>query len=141
MTKSEQILKELKELGSSLGDIQHPDYQVPAGYFDSFSAEMIRRVKALESTDAREELENLSPLLIALSIQTPYNVPEGYFNDTSKDIGRQVVPVSDHTSLNEIISPVLARLRDKATSRIPAAYFVNLGGDILFKINRTLAKL
>ena len=141
MTKSEHILKELKELESGLGDIQHPDYQVPAGYFDGFSAEMIRRVKVLESTDAREELENLSPLLSALPKQTPYTVPEGYFSEMSKNIGRQAVPVSDHISLDEVISPVLASLKDKATYQVPAGYFENLGENVLEKVNTPEAKL
>ncbi len=138
MTKRDQILKELKELESSLGDIQQPDYQVPAGYFDNFSAEMIRRIKALESSDAREELENLSPLLSALPKKAPYTVPEGYFSDMSKNIG---VPVSDHIPADEAISPVLASLKDKATYQVPAGYFENLGENALKKVIRTEAKM
>lgn len=82
MTQRDKILQELHDLKSALADagLQNA-YQAPAGYFDGLADEILKRVKALESTTAAEELANLSPLLSRISKEMPYSIAGGYFEN------------------------------------------------------------
>jgi hypothetical protein len=50
------------------------------GYFEGLAEQVLLRIRQEE---AAEELSNLSPLLSKLSRQHPFQVPEGYFENTS----------------------------------------------------------
>lgn len=97
-------------------------YSVPEGYFEGFASSVLDRIKAgqgmvgptagsalgadLESSDRKEsvqgELLRLSAVLSGISRETPYRLPEGYFEE---------------------LSPVLTLLREKSTYQVPAGYF------------------
>ena len=67
MAQRDNILQELREMNSGLaGFSEEPVFQVPAGYFDSLAGEILKKVKASEAANAKEELEFLSPMLSAL---------------------------------------------------------------------------
>ena len=73
MAQSNNILEELRELESSLVQIQVQDiFQVPAGYFDNLATNMLHLVKTLDSTDSREEIKILSPLLAGVLVGLEY---------------------------------------------------------------------
>ena len=79
METQNQITKELQELDCSFTQVPHP-YQVPKGYFDGLAEEILFRIKAESfSSDAAEELAQLSPTLAALKKEMPYSLPEGFF--------------------------------------------------------------
>ena len=67
MTNRETILNELKDLGSALNYRPQNNYTVPNGYFEGLPAQILNRIKALEASDAKEELKYLSPLLSNVS--------------------------------------------------------------------------
>ncbi|MBC8034570.1 MAG: hypothetical protein H7Y03_10515, partial [Chitinophagaceae bacterium] len=80
MTKRAEILSELQEI-TAVADRFSPDmpYAVPLDYFALLSENVLRRVQANEAISATEELEILSPLLSKIDRKTPFQQPEGYF--------------------------------------------------------------
>ena len=84
MTQRETILQELNELQSGLAKIPATNvYSVPQGYFDKLLPQVMARIKAMETTDAAEELAHLSPMLSTLKKDMPFSVPQGYFENLS----------------------------------------------------------
>ena len=128
MTKRDNILQELQELNSSLADAGLQNvYMAPAGYFDSLAHDILKRIRALESTNAEEELKNLSPFLSSISKQMPHSVPAGYFEAFEKKLVQTVssVDVGDQSAQEELetLSPLLSSLKKKKTYSVPAGYF------------------
>jgi hypothetical protein len=60
---------------------------VPQGYFDTLSDNILSKIKAQQNIQtATEELSELSPLLAGLSKANLYEVPVGYFENLSAGI-------------------------------------------------------
>ena len=131
MTNRDTILNELADLGSDLKDHNPQNiYTVPAGYFEGLSDQILNRIKALETTDAKEELTYLSPLLSNISKEMPYAVPAGFFQNLSDEVLRNISGHEDYqTSKEEIgsLSPLLSSLKNKNPYSVPAGYFEALG--------------
>jgi hypothetical protein len=89
-------------------------FSVPDGYFDGLAQQVLSRIKAGAATDnafdkAAAEPDEL-PVMLAQAVRiTPYQVPEGYFEE---------------------LSPVLAVLREKNPYTVPAGYFEHLAIEI-----------
>lgn len=80
MTQRNSILQELTELNSSLAGVEARNpYVVPEGYFEDLLPELMKRIRAMETENAGEEIAALSPLLAGLRKEMPFTVPEGYF--------------------------------------------------------------
>ena len=130
MTNRNTILKELRDLESSLGSYNPQNiYTVPNGYFEGLPTQILNRIKAFEAADAREELAYLSPLLSNVSKEMPYSVPAGFFQNLSEDILQRVSEYADYqTSEEEIetLSPLLSGLKNKNPYSVPAGYFETL---------------
>jgi hypothetical protein len=129
MTQRNYILQELKELKSILADTGFQNtYQAPAGYFEGLADEILKRVKALESTTATEELANLSPLLSTISKEMPHSVPAGYFDTLGKKLEQTIATNKDQTPQEELenLSPLLSGLKKRKTFTVPEGYFENL---------------
>jgi hypothetical protein len=130
MTNRDIILNELADLGSDLKDHNPQNiYAVPAGYFEGLAAQILNRIKALETTDAKEELTCLSPLLSNISKEMPYAVPAGFFQNLSDDVLKKISGHEDYqTSKEEIgnLSPLLSSLKNKNPYSVPAGYFETL---------------
>ena len=130
MTNRNSILNELNELESTLGNLSPQNlYVVPYGYFEGLPAHIMSRIKALEASNANEELAYLSPLLSGVSKEMPYSVPAGFFQNLSEDVLLFVTKHKDHqTSEEEIgtLSPLLSRLKNKNPYSVPAGYFDNI---------------
>ena len=130
MTNRNTILNELAELGSVL--VNHDPqniYAVPAGYFEGLADQILNRIKALEATNANEELSFLSPFLSNASKEMPYTVPAGFFQNLSEDLLKKIGEHEDYqTSEEEIetLSPLLSSLKNKNPYSIPAGYFEKL---------------
>ncbi len=127
MTNRNTILNELADLGSLLANHDSQNtYSVPAGYFEGLVDQILNRIKALESNNAKEELSYLSPFLSNVSKEMPYAVPSGFFQDLSEDVLKKISEHEDHqTSKEEIetLSPLLSSLKNKNPYSIPAGYF------------------
>src|SRR4030095_15623417 len=102
MTNRNTILNELRDLESSLGSYSPQNiYTVPNGYFEGLPTQILNRIKALEATDANEELQYLSPLLSNVSKKTPYSVPAGFFQNLSDNIVQQISEHANHQTSEE----------------------------------------
>jgi hypothetical protein len=127
MTNRTTILNELNELNSNL--VNHAPqnvYNVPEGYFETLEALILRRIKALDASNATEELSHLSPLLSLASKQMPYQLPTGYFENLEEQLLEQVRNPIDYKNASEeiaSISPLLSSLQKKNTYTVPDNYF------------------
>jgi len=130
MTNRNTILNELNDIGSALGNYSPQNiYTVPNGYFEGLPTQVLNRIKALDATDAKEELEYLSPLLSNVSKEMPYSVPAGFFQNLSDNILQKIGEHSNHqTSEEEIasLSPLLSSLKNENPYSVPAGYFESL---------------
>jgi hypothetical protein len=129
MANRNDILKELQELNSNLPGLAHQNaYQVPAGYFNELADELLKRVKALEASTAKEELAILSPLLSSIKKETPFTVPAGYFDTIGNTIEQTVLKGTSQEAGEELeeLSPLLSSLQKKSTYTVPEGYFENL---------------
>lgn len=128
------IIQELNELESNLsGTISHPLYAVPEGYFDGFAAQVLNRIKAMNSADAVEELGYLSPMLSSISKDLPYAVPQGYFDGLADAVLKNVHTKEDYQTADEeleSLSPLLSSIGKKVPFSVPQGYFENFQVDI-----------
>ena len=142
MTQSNNILQELKELGSSLSDVARINpYTVPDNYFDGLASQVLNRIKALEAKNSTEELGHLSPILTGVSKQMPFNVPNGYFEglaDTMLAIVKKDQPVKEEL---ETISPLLSSLNKQMPYSVPEGYFEGLANTVTNKDIKPVAKV
>lgn len=130
MTSRNPILNELTGLGSTLAQIspQHL-YQIPDGYFEGLANQTMNRIKALEASGAKEELEILSPLLSGISKENLSEVPAGYFENLSEKLMQGIREHADYMKSDEEIaslSPLLSNISRKSPYNVPAGYFENL---------------
>src|SRR6187549_1261392 len=137
MTNRNTILNELADLGSDLKDHNPQNiYAVPAGYFEGLADQILNCIKALEATNAKEELTYLSPLLSNVSKEMPYAVPAGFFQDLSDNVLKKISEHEDYqTSEEEIetLSPLLSSLKNKNLYSVPAGYFEALETKVVRK--------
>lgn len=129
MTQRDNILQELKELQSRLADSTPGNiYSIPEGYFDGLADQVMRRIKALEATNAVDELTLLSPVLSKLSKKMPYTIPAGYFEEMEISLISSVSTGSQSAKEElETLSPLLSGLKKEMPYSIPAGYFESLG--------------
>jgi len=137
MTNRNNILKELKDLGSELANYSPQNfYAVPDGYFDELSNQVLCRIKALETSDAAEELQLLSPLLTQINREIPFTVPVGYFDGLEEKLMQGIREHADYqTSGEELasLSPMLGSISKKTPYTVPAGYFENLRNGMMEK--------
>jgi hypothetical protein len=129
MTPKDNILQELSELSSKLPVNQQNIYTVPAGYFDGLAAQVLNRIKALEVSNAVEELGHLSPMLGNMPKQVPYIVPQGYFEGLAAKALQSVSESNIHQNSKEelaSISPLLSGLKKDIPFSVPQGYFEGL---------------
>lgn len=126
MNPKSNILQELQELNSQLVASPSNPYTVPNGYFDGLPGQVMRRIKALEATNATEELGHLSPVLSLVSKQIPYTVPAGYFENAEERIA--IATAGELSTKEELksLSPLLSGLKKTNPYSIPEGYFENI---------------
>lgn len=137
MTNRNTISNELMGLGSTLANFSPQNfYEVPDGYFEGLANQILNRIKALEVSNAKEELEILSPLLNRISREIPYALPVGYFDGLEEKLMQAIREHADyHTSEEELalLSPLLSGISKKSPYAVPAGYFKNLGSEVTAK--------
>ena len=145
MTNRDTILQELQELNSSLGNTSYQNitYQVPGGYFEGLAAEILKRIKALESTTVKEEMSHLSPLLSSIKKDMPFTVPDGYFDSLEKKLEQTISNKIDQAPQEELaeLSPLLSGLKTKTTYTAPEGYFEHLQPVVNIESNRSEVKV
>ncbi len=134
MTNRNDILNELNGLESILANINAENiYTAPDGYFEGLANQVLNRVKALDASTAKEELEILSPALSGISKEMPFTVPAGYFENLSEKMMQGILKNTNYqTSAEEMetLSPLLSSISKKSPYSVPAGYFENLSPDI-----------
>lgn len=135
MTNRNDILNELKELGSNLSVTPFENiYSVPSGYFEGFASQMLTRIKAMDATDANDELNHLSPFLNSLSKVTPFTTPAGYFDGLEERMMNVVRASSVYQTSDEeleSLSPLLQGLKKENPYTVPQGYFENLSAPVV----------
>lgn len=127
MNQRNNILQELNELGSTLGNVTPQNiYVVPDGYFEELANHLLNRVKAIEANDPGVELSYLSPLLNSVSKTNPYTVPNGYFEELGERL--QFIKEDYQDAKDELaaISPLLSSLNKQNVYSLPSGYFDTL---------------
>ena len=115
-------------------------FQVPDGYFEGFAARILARIKT-GGESVGTELARLSATVSGISRETPYRLPEGYFDELSpilavlRDKPAYAVPQNYFDEL----SPVLTVARDRSTYQVPEGYFAKLPEEILDKVGQPVA--
>jgi hypothetical protein len=126
MRNHEEIHDELKELGSCLtGRLPETTYRVSEGYFEGLAQTALSRIRALQASGPREELEALSPFLSQVPRSLPFQVPEGYFEALHRAMAPDPSPAAEIRTL----SPLLAGLKKDLPFEVPAGYFDGLAAD------------
>jgi hypothetical protein len=153
MTPNSNILQELKELESSLVGLAAQNiYSVPDGYFEGLASQVLNRIKAMEATNAAEELGYLSPMLSNIANKKlPYTVPVGYFEGLEERLMQTVRDSNDYlhkesfgqtaTEELETLSPLLSGLKKEMPYSMPQGYFENLATDINVQVNKPETKV
>jgi hypothetical protein len=109
----------LEKVQTDLPRVSKPlTFSVPEGYFDGFAQQVLNRIKTSSGSSADMdpvparggEDETLPAILAQAGRDTPYRVPEGYF---------------------EGLSPVLTVLKDKNPYIVPAGYFDRLAAEVI----------
>ena len=125
------ILEELKAISPVVADLKPVmPYVVPEGYFESFAAQLMVKLKE-KDLDPMQELESLSPLLSKISKQGPYQLPEHYFNDLSDQALAGAKAIEFVNEELENLSPLMSSLKSKNVYEVPAGYFDSLSEKIL----------
>ena len=134
MAQNHNILQELSELNSTLANVNLQEvYEVPAGYFEELTVQVLNRIRALQSDSAADELGHLSPTLLTISKEMPYSIPSDYFNgleikmlehvlQNSSSLQAESIEQSSREEL-ESISPLLAGLKKDMPYTVPQGYF------------------
>ena len=139
MTQNANILQELKDLNSTLADIESQNtYSVPVGYFEGLTNQVINRIKAMEAKKSSEELSYLSPMLNDISRQMPYSIPVGYFQGLEEKLMQSVRESSDYQTAGEeleALSPLLSGLKKQMPYTVPQGYFEDLHTGVTNKAN------
>ena len=121
-------MNELRLLNSSLAETGNPNpYVVPAGYFDGFAEQVMKRIK--NNSEVSDESESLSPLLSGISKQMPYSAPAGYFEGLEEKLMQAVRESADYQSAKEeleSISPLLSQVSKQNPYSVPSGYFDSL---------------
>ena len=137
MTNRNNILKELNDLGSELSNYNPQNfYTVPDGYFDELASPVLSRIKALETSDATEELQLLSPLLTQIHREIPFTVPVGYFDGLEEKLMQGIREHADYQTSDEelaSLSPMLSSISKKTPYAAPAGYFESLVNNGMMK--------
>ena len=120
--------EELQQL--LLGRIKIPDnnrlnMDVPAGYFDTLSANIISKINA----DA-QETKSLERTITSTNI---FSVPDGYFNAFAQEVINKISVQKSANAIEEIkqISPLLFDLRQQQPFELPLNYFDDLSTRLL----------
>ena len=131
--QNSDTIQELRDLKSILCDFPAGSiYTVPAGYFVEFADIVLTRIKALNASDPKEELNYLAPILNTISKEVPYSVPHDFFHELPESLMAAVRNHEDYQTADEelsSLSPLLSGMSKQNPYSVPEGYFENFGKD------------
>jgi hypothetical protein len=114
MTQRDNILQELRELGSLLYELSPSEvYSVPAGFFENLPGEVLQKIRDMQSIPAE----------FTFSREMPYAVPAGYFENLPGSILDKVTLDTDARQEIQELSPLLAGISRLMPFSVPSGYF------------------
>ena len=134
----ESAEEELHKLSPLLSSLKSNIFSVPDGYFESFAANTIEKLKVQHDDlqSAEEEIYLLSPLLSTLKTNV-FSVPEGYFESFAANMADkltlQTYKTEDAGEELNGLSPVLAPLKTNVFT-VPAGYFESFAASVMQKL-------
>ncbi|HTL08284.1 MAG TPA: hypothetical protein VL307_08520 [Chitinophagaceae bacterium] len=117
--------------------VQQNPYSTPTGYFDALPGNIMSRIRAMETDNAKEELELLSPLLGKLEKKSPLTAPAHYFEDISENIVAGVKAIDFVNDALENLSPVMQELKHTQVYQVPDGYFEQNVAAIMHRVKET----
>jgi hypothetical protein len=130
MTSRKIILYELNEISAVVANIAVDNvYQLPQGYFENFSANMLLKVKELDAAESLDETNLLSPMLSAL--KNTFTVPDGYFAGLPEEITIGANAIEFVNEELENLSPVMLSVKSSNVYTLPQGYFDSLPSNML----------
>ncbi len=124
---SDTVLACLTEAsGTSTSTTERSD--IPSNYFNTLSDNILAKIKQQESSNAANELKEISPLLFGIDKRNPFDVPAEYFESVSSNVALQLDM--------EILPANLEAAKNIQPFKVPEGYFENLPADILNTINQ-----
>lgn len=84
----------------------------------------------VNKTHIQKELSLISPAVADLSNTTPLTVPEGYFDQLTARILKNVLQKTENEEIEADLSPLLQSLRHQNPYSIPTEYFRNFEVDL-----------
>jgi hypothetical protein len=135
MNSQDAIQQELKDFGSSLPfkNVEQPVFTVPDGYFENFAASVWAKLKSQQELSAADEVKDLSPVLAAISKQTPFSVPENYFTHLATGLPALVN--------DEALPEFLQSHTKQMPYAVPNGYFEELAAQVAAKVTKQKAKV
>lgn len=110
---------------------QHPKTQVsdiPDGYFDDLSNKILTNIKKnVTTSNAEEEIRNISPLIHSLKEKKIFNIPPAYFQSLSDRVVNNIKP-----KRAKIISLYASKNWWKFAAAAMIAAFISIGALQLF---------
>ena len=129
---------------SRIAGLQPSPFKVPEGYFEGLAARVLSRVKAaaadsLSVENVSDELAGLSAVVAGISRETPYRLPEGYFEELSPvlTVIRERPAYHVPEEYFEEMSPILSVAGEGSAYRVPEGYFEELPQLIMAKVGQT----
>ena len=117
------ILNELRGLSPFLASLpfKQPYQDVPGGYFESLTDEILLKVKD----------DQKSEILTLVEKGTPYQAPEGYFQQFPATILQRLKAAEEENSDKELelLSPLLGGLKKNNPFQVPQGYFDEFSGN------------
>jgi hypothetical protein len=152
------ILSELQSISPIVaGIVPVTPYQIPTGYFDNLTGQMLELIKEEKSsavllyasknpyTVPDNYFENLpnqillylkseqvSPVLTGIAHKA-YEVPQGYFEGLAETILNRVKTLDSLSAKEELesLSPLLSKIDKQIPFSVPAGYFDDLTGNVV----------
>jgi hypothetical protein len=134
METREDILKELAEIAPQLAAMEKVNpYKLPGDYFNSFSINILDRIKLGE---VKAELKAAAPRLAVLNKPATAQAPAMYFSGLSAQLIEKIRSSEVARELAEV-APTLSSLEKINTAQVPADYFKSLPEQLLSKIHNS----
>jgi len=124
MKRSTSILNELKEISPLVAGISGKTFEIPEGYFEGLSNEILSRLEA----------EKYNPTILKdLPKTNPFQVPEKYFDEFAGNVLRRIKAglVNSVEEELQILSPLLSKADKKNPFTIPVGYFDELTENVV----------
>jgi len=137
MIPRQDIQEELRQLAPDLARLAPgTPYEVPAGYFEQLSGQVMQRIRAEAAGNPKEEAAVYAPVFHTLHNHSPYKLPAGYFEQLAGQVMQRIRAEAAGNPKEEaaIYAPVFHTLHNHSPYKVPAGYFEKFAEWMLVRI-------